>query len=105
MIDEKRLLTVLNLWKENSENEDWLRAISCVIDHIRYAPKIGEWIPVSERLPEKEGAYLLTVKTASGIRYVRMGLLYSNGKFADRNVIAWMPFPPPYQEGEQYEII
>lgn len=61
---------------------------------------VGEWIPCSERLPDKEGAYLFTCKTISGIKYVRPGVLYSNGKFGSDNVIAWMPLPEPYKESE-----
>lgn len=60
-----------------------------------------KWIPCSERLPEEEGSYLLTLTTASGIRYVVMGLLFSDGKFAKHDsVIAWMPLPAPYKESE-----
>lgn len=58
----------------------------------------SKWIPCSERLPEEEGSYLLTLTTASGIRYVGMGLLFSDGKFAKHDsVIAWMPLPEPYK--------
>ncbi len=70
-------------------------------DKMIFEHETDDWIPCSERLPEEEGPYLLTAKTASGIRYVRMGLLYSDGKFGNHNsVIAWMPLPEPYKESE-----
>ena len=63
---------------------------------------IPEWIPCSERMPEEAGSYLITARTISGIRYVRPGLLYSNGKFGRDSVIAWQPLPKPYEE-DNYE--
>ena len=75
-----------------------LKAIRLYDEGLRDLP---EWIPYSERLPEEEGSYLLTSKTASGISYVRPGLLYSDGKFGNHDCItAWMPMPLPYQKGE-----
>lgn len=59
------------------------------------------WIPVSERLPEEQGIYLVTIK--SGDTYYRhvdlFNTSYKNG-FMMPNVLAWMPLPEPYKEGE-----
>ena len=52
------------------------------------------WIPVSERLPEKTGKYLVTVK--NGNVYAGTYSAYE-GKF-NNSVIAWMELPEPYEE-------
>ena len=51
------------------------------------------WIPVSERLPEKDGYYLTTTM------YYQVYRDYWNGDNWDRTemVIAWMPLPEPYK--------
>lgn len=58
------------------------------------------WIPVSERLPEESGSYLTTTRNNA----VRVNHFYAgHGRqvFGYRNnVIAWMPLPEPYKEGE-----
>ena len=61
----------------------------------------SKWIPCSERLPEEEGTYFLTVETTSGIRWVKSGMLYSDEGFVlHGKVLAWMPLPEPYKEEE-----
>jgi len=72
------------------------------------------WIPVSERLPDKRGFYLVTEKE------YRVGDKKHSGKFETKvsfvefrekwnrasffEITAWMPLPEPYQEdGEQDE--
>ena len=63
----------------------------------------GEWISVEERLPEKEGKYLICTDRG----YVTFGffgnydgngnltILRNNPRFDYRNVIYWMPLPEP----------
>lgn len=55
-------------------------------------PKAG-WIPVSERLPEKAGKYLVTVK--NGNVYAGVYDAFS-GQFQCA-ATAWMPLPEPYR--------
>lgn len=81
-----------------------------------------EWIPVSERLPEKDGEYLLWGKVIEDEEnYIFIGdfdscaeafgywqdyydpstLGYVGGELLKyASVIAWMPLPEPYKEGE-----
>lgn len=76
-------------------------------------PKTGQWIPVSERLPEKEGRYLTTILNEydNELRYIMTCDYFSNGSWcpddecASSNVIAWMPLPKLYepQESEDAE--
>lgn len=60
--------------------------------------KTGRWIPVSERLPEKNGRYLVT--SPLGDRFVvRIGYFVDNERcFACENATAWLPLPQPYKE-------
>ena len=67
-------------------------AIDMAIKALEQEPKTG-WIPVSERLPEKSGQYLVTVKKG----YMLLGL-WCGIKDDWINVIAWMPLPEPYKK-------
>ena len=81
-------------------------------------PKTGHWIPVSERLPDEYGEYLITWTTSQskrpfiGIsegevtseydhehnRFKVEWLLEDYVKnYPDVKVIAWMPLPEPYK--------
>lgn len=87
-----------------------------------YEPK---WIPVSERLPEESGEYL--VRPSDGVlenysdfsevmimpydadceafgwwheKYDPVSLGYLDSDFEDFEVLAWMPLPKPYKEKE-----
>ncbi len=81
-----------------------------------------QWIPISERLPEVNGEYLVTVRGLTG-EYVKVEILYyaedlykiDEFDFNDKqgvsgwynydgewgyyevdNVVAWLPLPKPY---------
>lgn len=68
-----------------------------------------QWIPVSERLPEKSGSYLTTILNEHDdrLRYVMTCDYFSNGRWcpddecASSNVVAWMPSPEPYKPQEE----
>lgn len=73
------------------------------------------WIPVTERFPEKNGNYLVTVLSSDGTANIYFedvehynvgqktkGWLHYNldGPKNKRKVIAWQPLPEPYKEVE-----
>ena len=70
----------------------------------------NEWIPANERLPEECKEVLVTVKDNKLIHdnlvmigcytYEQGWILNGYIDLVDLNVIAWMPLPEPYKEGE-----
>ena len=101
MIDEKKLIEDIEKEIEFAMKCNipamvaGMRQIASVIEE---QPKIGEWIPCSERLPETHNNLLICQSDG----YVNVGY-YSLGEFKDmdsilyKNVIAWQPLPSPYQ--------
>ena len=67
---------------------------------------IQEWIPVTERLPGKEGGQVLLARMYRGKRYVEIGEILSDGTVLSYSddykihpkehiVTHWMPLPEP----------
>ena len=98
MIDEKKLISAF------AENDLYLPEV--VERLIKSQPKIGGWIPCSERLPDKDGKYICTQKIynlsngkLSG-KSVELVEFY-NGKWRRAKhlkVIAWQPLAEAYHE-------
>lgn len=63
------------------------------------------WIPVSERPPEEEGLYIVSVKNDHDRRYSKTCWFHGNGNwFSRQDVEAWMPLPESYNaESEDKE--
>lgn len=116
MIDEKKLIEELDkkyiqipLVEENRDmfyhNSGYNCAIGNAIILAKKQPKVDKWIPVSERLPEKDGWYLVQYKREllGGLQIEVVG--YDERGFLGSidEVIAWQPLPEPYKE--QSEVI
>lgn len=122
MIDEKKLIEELEkIFETDEENIDCTLSDFAyhVFDCIKAQPKFGEWIPVSERLPNKEeylkddGRFMLD---DGNRRYQGLFDIY-DGKFKftkhisglnyelfeDNCVVAWMPLPEPYRTEKESE--
>lgn len=61
------------------------------------------WIPVSERLPDTIGRYLVTIKNLTGYKKLEQEVFECSycgdwifKGWEDNDVIAWMPLPEPY---------
>ena len=112
MIDEKKLIE--RLWEQHkgikanaecyTDAEEVADEICNVVSIIDEQPKIDEWIPVSERLPNKDMTCLTTVYDKSTGRRLlkhrefRCGSFIQAGASRAFPVIAWMPLPEPYKE-------
>lgn len=70
-----------------------------IIGSIPSAQQEQRWIPVSERLPEKNGRYLVT-NTRWGAYELDWDIFYKeqNDWLFGKDVTAWMPLPEPYKE-------
>ena len=116
MIDEKRLIEELNFQIENCEryghSDIYLDVdVAKGLHELLNQPKVNEWIPVDERLPELAGyRCLATIENKYGQRkvadvFTNYGMYgvspfwLSNAKEIDLSVwkvIAWQPLPNPY---------
>ena len=104
---------------------DFLEMIEQLQDDLEQDEKENGWIPVSERLPEDEKEYLVTLEKVYGTHEKLYGIAsylkfddagywnenkygylewdkYSDGHGGTKmyKVIAWMPLPEPYKEDE-----
>lgn len=117
MIDEKKLIEDI-LQHENvlaSANHVYKSGYRDrqyeIIDTIKRQPKVGEWILCSERLPERNGTYLVTICSydeTANINYMAVEHGNSNGSFLHYEtqkprtkkgeyIVAWMSLPEPYK--------
>lgn len=103
MIDESRLID--NLKKEWEELCDYSENVETLLEYvIRFIgsqPKIGGWIPCSERLSEVEQTVLLSLRSLDvsvGFRANTDGYFYTEGEgyVLYENVLAWQPLPEEY---------
>lgn len=117
MIDEKKLIEFIEKRKMHMIPDPYGYhpvTVENVLNLLNKFPKINQWIPCSERLPECELGYeteavLFQLESGS----IEVGYYGTGGKFRDRyfrpyrdhmdgfdakNVIAWMPLPEPYKE-------
>lgn len=113
MIDEKKIINDIKQWSKEREIK-W--TTESVISLLESAPKIGGWIPCSERLPTKKecgnyrGNFLVTVYTNKlTTLYMEYEYTTIRGKEVGRwlwndrvnipwEVIAWQPLPEAYHE-------
>lgn len=79
----------LDFLPTNEEANQIIDSFDRVTSSIEQEPR---WIPISERLPEKFGTYLVTVKEG----YMALGVWIGELEYW-ANVLAWMPLPQPYK--------
>ena len=67
--------------------------------HVLVITEKPSWIPCSERLPEKEGQYLVTTITEKVHLWSFYFSLASKRPYfsGDEKVVAWMPMPEAYK--------
>ena len=80
-----------SVFRDSVHYEDAVYGIS----NLPAAQPKPQWIPCSERLPEKPGRYLATVEDLGSRAKVETALF--DGDDFWENVRAWMPLPEPYK--------
>lgn len=65
---------------------------------IRSIPSAQAWIPTSDRLPEKDGRYMVTFRDNVYFSPFEDGEWYIVG------VTAWQEIPEPYREDGEHEV-
>ena len=118
MIHEKKLIEELRMEYECVDDlSDFAcgakRGLVQAISIIKHQPKVGEWIPVEERLPEEKKFYeenmrspacLVTVLSDDelmvGIDHTVNGVWTLEETFDKPKIIAWLPLPEPYSSGD-----
>lgn len=118
MIDEKKLTryikTEINPYGKPFDGTVFEFG-NMIMDYIERMEKELErkWIPVSERLPEKDGYYFVTKRLIDGRIQTDIEPFWTG---ADRwksefhfagiglwEVLAWQPLPEPYKAGEHHD--
>ncbi len=104
MIRQEEIKALKEILSENKDIEIKIARsfLEDIVEYFESRNKIGEWIPCSERLPDKTGRYyIVSVKSAVLILNIRDLLsLYDNDGFATRlneEPIAWQPLPESYK--------
>ena len=101
-LDEDDVLKEIDRWIGYLD-EDMITRIKIGIKKLPSAQPEQRWISVSERLPDKEGNYLMTAQpTYNHAKDIRIA--HWSGRwvgYVKSEIIAWMPLPEPYtEEGE-----
>ena len=121
MIDEKTLINKLIIRREKlryisvatlhnnmSYVDTIINEINSIIDIINEQPKVGEWIPCSEKLP-KERSEAVLATAYDGISKAVYVFYYENRRWKDidgynvdaAEITAWMPTPEPWEGGKE----
>lgn len=104
MTKEEAIKTLRELWRET--NDPWYEEVYNMAIEALSAERTGEWIPVSERLPEDGIAVLITTENEEV--YIDQVItdpykeryFQSNTGYDNFQVIAWQPRPEPYKGGD-----
>ena len=91
-VSKKSLLARLRLNYSKNQNVSLQALVDIVNTEPAVTPTRKEWIPVSERLPEENGGYLVTVMG----KYITTALWVGNAENWSK-ITAWMPLPEPYK--------
>lgn len=105
MIDEKKLIEKLDRLEKIASNYRPDVAHVCtnllceITDFINEQAKVGEWIPVSERLPEQSLNSVIGWDTYRErcvfVQYYMNEWILGNHESV--NIVAWQPLPKPFK--------
>ena len=89
------------LMKQAADAIEELQGRAKVLEKVadKWCEAVPKWIPVTERLPEEDGCYLVAVKNDHQRRYSKTAWFSHGSWFARQDVTHWMPLPEPPKEG------
>lgn len=118
LIDADKLIEFIDTFLSKTCKRDgttipnrWYGALKRCIEEQPTIEK-GEWIPVSERLPENSGVYIVSKWVSDGVEsailtdanyYDGCGTWYNDNRInwgrdlVTNDILAWMPLPEPYK--------
>lgn len=101
--DKNKLSEAMEKLAEFEEKEkcgEWLDAIE--LAKIAIALQSQKWIPCSERLPEDNTDVIVCFYSGivTEMRYWKNGNFQGIYEHTTKSIVAWMPLPEPYREGE-----
>lgn len=116
-IERQDVINILATMQGRCTSKAALIQNSKIWQQIKDLPSAQQWIPVSDRLPE-EGHDVLITKEPFKINGYEQKVIEAKrsadprsgkiewwssefGTLTNNSVLAWMPLPEPYQEGEQ----
>lgn len=107
MIDEKKLIAEIRekiIPEKFGERCNSLDVIYAMLQLIDEQPKVGEWIPCSERLPKEARAVEVTMYDGSraiGHYYKRLEAWFDSINDGAIDVIAWKEPSEPWEGGKE----
>ena len=104
VIYRQAAIEALHQWFADGFEEDrWWNSthVLAALEGLPSAQPEQRWIPCSEKLPEKEVVYIITVhcEDRNFITFDNF-CSYKHGwkEWSNQEVLAWMPLPEPYRE-------
>ena len=96
-LDEAKKIIKSECYIADLLNLDMTQMVNTALDTVIDAAEETRWIPLSEKLPDKNDRYLVTLKDG----YITFGAWVGITENWT-NVIAYMPLPKPYKaEGSE----
>lgn len=116
MIDEKRLIGELRKYADELGTVrgeiELANGVLKAISIIKSQPKVGEWIPCSDRLPKQDECVLVSYRSFmvwdKDIYSDKIAIIREDGWHwwdeletkIENEIIAWQPLPEPYEVKE-----
>lgn len=103
-LDEAKKILKSECYIADLLNLDRTQMVNTALDTVIEAAEETRWIPVSERLPEEAGVYLVSMNRLGYPQREVDGFVCGKWERFGNDVIAWCEIPQPYKaEGSDTE--